>query len=306
MLISINVIAHHGSSASVGLGIGNSQGLLTLKKRQFSFSTSQLLWYLKPITRKQMLNDLSFNSNCFDIHKLISSEINMAYGLSNNISLSIQAAFLSLSFNEYTNYGGQLFFEEQMLNSLSDIRLNVMWNIYNSNSNNLKLAMITGVEVSVSKTAINTTNYANLSSGSIDPILGFASSLIYKNAIIKTVHYYKYTNQNKLGIKQSNVLFDQINLSYTLLKSKKNEQNNSLQYLFNISSEYFTKEYIESNVIEHTGNYRLFLGTGLALSIKNKYTINVTVEKSIIERMNGLQNQSSLRASCQFNYLFNL
>ncbi|MBI5857587.1 MAG: hypothetical protein HZB42_08035 [Sphingobacteriales bacterium] len=296
-----------GSSSS-GLAYGESGSpSLTLKKNKWLFDGYSEYRSFRT-HHHDIKNGNITNSDTIPENELRNARIallGIRYGLTNNITLSLQQPYLWLN--------GSL----QRADGLGDLLLISTIKLFGKN--NFTGAFIAGVKFPTGKKSVldNETNSV-IGSGSYDPVGGIVLVKSFPKSFIRLNTLYKYGTAGFDKTKFGNFFSHNISFGYqlkgkeescstplggnaqstdTILSAKKInhvKENISWNVTAGISGEWSSGQTKDHEIIQNTGGYSLFLQTGATPGFK-EWLIPITFSIPLIQKLNGEQHQTNFR-----------
>ena len=254
-----------------------------------------------PYTSKEIAKMLEHNSDAIGISNAWIASVKVSYGISDKFALSVMQPYINIAttINQKTDDERYNTLNSASTNAFADLSVISTYLFYNKN--NIKFAVLTGIELPTGKVPENQTNII-IGSSSFDPIIGLSGSKRMGKLIAKVNVGYKLTTKNSLGISYGDFLSHQIGLNYSLNKlpskdSTCKEVGKKLLLMagINLLGENLHPIKNNSTEIKNTGYYRNFVSPSFTIVFKERFVANTAVDIPVLQNNYGIQNASSYR-----------
>lgn len=307
LILSANSLirAHHGLEGMVSIN-GSSSGVsYNLQKNQLLLKLGLSYWGFNALSNEYLY---SGKTNLINLSSAETSPVTLVYGLTDKLSLIGLFSYANLSYENWTGIT-----ESPVMTNVSGFmnpQIGLSYNVLSKNN----WAINTGgfVKLPIGKSSSQKENInENLNTNSWDPSAMLMIMKSVNKLTFSSYNLYTYSIKNSDGIRFGNVLSHRVLFNYKAYSSCCDESSCSSEPNF-ISGLTLNAGYIFENQelsrkdgfsIQNTGGSRLFLNTGIKLTIKEDFLIPIQVNIPLAENLNGIQNSSMIRGEIGLSFL---
>ncbi len=226
------------------------------------------------------------------LKNMLIGSLGVRYGVNNKITISALVPYVFL----HTNSGND--------KGLGDLDFMGTFNIYSKNSFNFAVQVGIELPTGIQKNSNFDNSTVVVGSGSYDPILGVLFSKHWDKMTVVGNVLYKHTTKGFQDNYYGSIAIQNLSLSYKLKEGGRlcpldeKDESKSANLGWNIFGGYYgewlDKLKEDGEVDENSGYYLGFANLGTTISYK-KWSFPLTISAPIVNKMNGLQNDSGFR-----------
>ncbi len=333
LILASNSVAAHGGACgcSAGIQAGGLAGPIitlpayTLPKGVFSVSAGASYLNSGRFSQSQISGLITKKQHADDLNSNLTSSLNMAYGITDDLSISASMPFSNgFAFNEV--HDGEL---EQLGNSIGfgGLTLLSQYRFLNSEKHKFQSAILAGVKLPTGNSSVKADNGETFetvnqpSSGSTDPMFGLAMSKTFSSKVNLDVNFlYKLSTEGKASTDVGDLASYNVAVSYPVHHTHKDpfqhshdHEEHKCNILEKLLPEHILGQHIawdlifevntlaqgvpeiDNRRVPNHGGVTVFLSPGVRMTFNDRVVYNISAGFPVVEVYEGEQAGSDFR-----------
>jgi hypothetical protein len=322
LLLASNSVSAHGGACgcSAGIQAGGLAGPIitlpayTLPKGVFSVSAGASYLNSGRFSQSQITSLISKKQHADDLNSNLTSSLNMAYGITDDLSISASMPF-SNGFAFHEVHDGEL---EQLGNSIGfgGLTLLSQYRFLNSEKHKFQSAILAGVKLPTGNSSVKADNGETFetinqpSSGSTDPMFGLAVSKTFSNKVNLDANFlYKLSTEGKASTDVGDLASYNVAVSYPVHHTHKDPFQHSHDHeehkgnifekllpehiawdlIFEVNTLAQGVPEIDNRRVPNHGGVTVFLSPGVRMTLNDRVVYNISAGFPVVEVYEGEQ-----------------